>query len=185
MKEGEQCILPANSFPAASFEDLMNSEKSLRLHRVSKCSWSCLAILMLLHKRFVSLPLSHFPHVLESCRSAALLRPKAIMQSPYAMHVQARWRDTCHSQICDDSLEWGRWRKIDGRSKKNQSVYTTCTGIIWTMWSAEGKLDLQNCDMLQLCTVSLLQAFLFKKCLNETMHVEKGESCSDMGLSRG
>lgn len=159
MKEGEQCILPANSFPAASFEDLMNSEKSLRLHRVSKCSWSCLAILMLLHKRFVSLPLSHFPHVLESCRSAALLRPKAIMQSPYAMHVQARWRDTCHSQICDDSLEWGRWRKIDGRSKKNQSVYMTCTGIIWTMWSAEAKHDLQNCDMLQLCTESTKVCF--------------------------
>lgn len=122
----------------------MNSEKPLRLHRgLSKCSRVVWPSLMLLHKRVCFSASSHFPpHVLESCRSTAPLNPRAITQSPYAMHVRARWRDTCHSQISDDSLAWGRWNKIGDVEWKDSGVSPRPTQVLCTLDDVRGRAPL-------------------------------------------
>lgn len=117
-------MVPANSSVTACFfyyflmrmSSVFSPSSS---HRVNKCGWSCLVFLMLLHKQFVSLPLvtsSHARVVLGCC----ITKARAIMQCPYAMHVSARWRDTCHSQIWDESVQTER-----ERGKKKKSVCTS------------------------------------------------------------
>lgn len=123
-------MVPANSSVTACFfyyflmrmSSVFSPSSS---HRVNKCGWSCLVFLMLLHKQFVSLPLvtsSHARVVLGCC----ITKARAIMQCPYAMHVSARWRDTCHSQIWDESVQTER-----ERGKKKISMHIPSTGIIW------------------------------------------------------
>lgn len=66
-------------------------------------------------------------HVLEERCGAALLKPKAIMQCPYAMHVQARWRDTCQSEICDECEERDRQKeREEGEAADSQGWETVC-----------------------------------------------------------
>lgn len=124
-------MVPANSSVTACFlyyflmrmSSVFSPSSS---HRVNKCGWSCLVFLMLLHKQFVSLPLvtsSHARVVLGCC----ITKARAIMQCPYAMHVSARWRDTCHSQIWDESVQTERERG----KKKKISMHIPSTGIIW------------------------------------------------------
>lgn len=111
------------------------------------------------------------------------------MQSPYAMHVRARWRDTCHSQICDDSLE--REMERDWRTEERESVCAralhrydlndvTCRGKLQPtkLWHRPITGFAWNKSLF-----SPLQGFLFKRWLSETMHVEKWESSLDAGLS--
>lgn len=123
-------MVPANSFVTACFFYFLMRMSSVfspsSSHRVNKCGWSCLVFLMLLHKQFVSLPLvtsSHARVVLGCC----ITKARAIMQCPYAMHVSARWRDTCHSQIWDESVQTERERG----KKKKISMHIPSTGIIW------------------------------------------------------
>lgn len=109
------------------------------------------------------------------------------MQSPYAMHAWARWRDTCHSQICDDSLE--REMERGWRTEERESVCAralhrynlndvTCRGKLQPtkLWHITGFAWNKS-------LFSLLQGFLFKRWLSETMHVEKWESSLDASLS--
>lgn len=130
-------MVPANSSVTACFfyyflmrmSSVFSPSSS---HRVNKCGWSCLVFLMLLHKQFVSLPLvtsSHARVVLGCC----ITKARAIMQCPYAMHVSARWRDTCHSQIWDESVQTERERG----KKKNQYAHP---------------LHRYNLDQLQACS---------------------------------
>lgn len=107
------------------------------------------------------------------------------MQSPYAMHVQARWRDTCHSQICDDSLEWEMerdWQTVEGESL-NVCTCPPLAHIKWMMRPAEAKYNLNETIAYYSLAwnkrlFSLLQGFPFKRWLGETMLAEMWESSS-------
>ena len=80
------------------------------------------------------MPLVTSPTCWNSALVLWLVRPKAIMQSPSAMHVRARWRDTRHSQIYDESLarvtERERWEEIGRETKENQCMYMLATCVI-------------------------------------------------------
>ncbi len=116
------------------------------------------------------------------------------MQCPYAMHVQARWKDPCHSQICDESeesewvSEWQRERekergeKTDSHRKENQCVHVPTTGIIWIIrthevtWRGKSRRNWENMPYcifaLNKSLLLMLQVFLLKRLWSEKIQGE-------------
>ena len=134
-------------------------------HRVSKCSWSCLVVLMLLHKRFVSLPLVTSPCV-GATRRCCLTEARG----HYAMSICK----ACASQMEGHMLLTNLWsgrremktvseeeeERWTDKEEDEERVHVPSTGITWII--REHELNgCQTCSNVATITFHIIYFYLF------------------------